>query len=93
MALTTAKRPSELAALLCDDNHFRWEEGTFALSPPASPRRTVQVTLRLHSTSSPGRRSYVFVPRRPFVSFCWKEFDWVSSIVPYFLAGLFPIVQ
>jgi hypothetical protein len=25
MALTTAKRPSELAALMCDDNHFRWE--------------------------------------------------------------------
>jgi hypothetical protein len=25
MALTTAKRTSELAALMCDDNHFRWE--------------------------------------------------------------------
>jgi hypothetical protein len=25
MALTTAKRPSELVALLCDINHFRWE--------------------------------------------------------------------
>jgi hypothetical protein len=25
MALITAKRPSELAALMCDDNHFRWE--------------------------------------------------------------------
>jgi hypothetical protein len=25
MALTTAKRPSELAALMCDDNHFWWE--------------------------------------------------------------------
>jgi hypothetical protein len=34
----------------------------------------------------------VFVLWGLFVSFCWKEFDWVSSIVPYFLAGLFPIV-
>jgi hypothetical protein len=25
MDLTTAKRPSELVALFCDDNHFRWE--------------------------------------------------------------------
>jgi hypothetical protein len=25
MALTTAKRPSELVALLCNDTHFRWE--------------------------------------------------------------------
>jgi hypothetical protein len=25
MAIATAKRPSELVALLCDDNHFRWE--------------------------------------------------------------------
>jgi hypothetical protein len=25
IALTTAKRPTELVALLCDDNHFRWE--------------------------------------------------------------------
>jgi hypothetical protein len=25
MALTTAKRPSELVALLCDDTHLRWE--------------------------------------------------------------------
>jgi hypothetical protein len=25
MAIATAKRPSELVALLCNDNHFRWE--------------------------------------------------------------------
>jgi hypothetical protein len=25
MALTTAKRPFELVALLCEDNHFQWE--------------------------------------------------------------------
>jgi hypothetical protein len=25
MAIATTKRPSELVALLCDDNHFRWE--------------------------------------------------------------------
>jgi hypothetical protein len=25
MALTTAKRPAELVALLCDYNHFQWE--------------------------------------------------------------------
>jgi uncharacterized protein YndB with AHSA1/START domain len=25
MAIATAKRPSELVALLCDDNHFWWE--------------------------------------------------------------------
>jgi hypothetical protein len=27
MAIATAKRPSELVALFCDDNHFQWEGG------------------------------------------------------------------
>jgi hypothetical protein len=33
MALTTAKRPSELAALMCDDNHFRWEGENLCFVP------------------------------------------------------------
>jgi hypothetical protein len=33
MALTTAKRPSELVALLCDDNHFRWEGENLCFVP------------------------------------------------------------
>jgi hypothetical protein len=33
MALTTAKRPSELVALLCDDNHFRWEGDNLPFVP------------------------------------------------------------
>jgi hypothetical protein len=33
MALTTAKRPSELVALLCDDNHFRWEGDNLQFVP------------------------------------------------------------
>jgi hypothetical protein len=33
MALTTAKRPSILVALLCDDNHFRWEGDNLRFVP------------------------------------------------------------
>jgi hypothetical protein len=41
MALSTAKRPAELVALLCDDNHFRWEGENLRFVP--SLRQTVHL--------------------------------------------------
>jgi hypothetical protein len=49
MALTTAKRPSELVALLCDDNHFRWEGENLCFVPS-----------RLTKTDHPGHLSPPF---------------------------------
>jgi hypothetical protein len=43
MAITTTKRPSELVALLCDENHFRWEGKNLRFVP-----------LRLTKTDRPG---------------------------------------
>jgi hypothetical protein len=49
MALTAAKRPSELVALLCDDNHFRWEGENLRFVP-----------LRLTKTDRPGHLAPLF---------------------------------
>jgi hypothetical protein len=70
MALTTAKRPSELVALLCNVNHFGGKVTTFVLSLLVSPRLTVQVILPLPSTSSLGRKICVSVRWRQYDSFC-----------------------
>jgi hypothetical protein len=58
MALTTAKRPSELVALLCDDNHFRWEDDNLRFVPS-------RLTKTDTSTSSLGRKICVSVRWRP----------------------------
>jgi hypothetical protein len=72
MALSTAKRPSELAALMCGDNHFRWEGENLRFVPS----RLTMTDLPGHFAPpfyvKPWGGSCVFVPWGLFVSFCWK---------------------
>jgi hypothetical protein len=49
MAIATAKRPSELVVLLCDDNHFRWEGENMRFVPS-----------RLTKTDHPGHLASPF---------------------------------
>jgi hypothetical protein len=64
MALTTAKRASELVALLCDDTHFRWE-GEFLRFIPS----------RLTKTDHPGHLAPPFYvkPWKEDMSICPVE--------------------